>query len=236
MMDELCMEGIFELNIKKVKFAIENGATKYKNNSSLYFAVQRKNFEIVKCLVENGADVNQHDDIAFRSAAKYGTYEIAHYLHEKGANVYNYKIVEGIRDTDLNQIKDAIKKGGNIDLDNGDLTIEALYSGNLKIFKFIFKRIKKHYCGNGHIEILPIAAGPRKSLIIVKILLKNNANIYGNDHKAIRESFIHRNIKISKYLLKYGANIYVDIRFCENKATTSKRLLSRKKGIKLLIK
>ena len=46
-----------------------------------------EHFQIVKYLVENGANINADDDFALRYAASNGSLHIVHYLVENGANI-----------------------------------------------------------------------------------------------------------------------------------------------------
>jgi ankyrin repeat protein len=51
-------------------------------------AAKQGNLEVIKFLIENGANINIYDDLAFRVAAKNGHFEIIKFLVEKGANIH----------------------------------------------------------------------------------------------------------------------------------------------------
>ncbi len=70
-------------NLELVKYLIENGANvNADENEALRRAAEKGNLEILKYLVENGANIS---DLALIRAAIYGQLEIVKYLVENGA-------------------------------------------------------------------------------------------------------------------------------------------------------
>jgi hypothetical protein len=80
---EACKEG----NLKKVKKLIGKTDASVKGEA-LEYAVKYRHLEIVKSLIEAGADVHVLDDMPLRRAAASGYIEIIKYLIENGANIH----------------------------------------------------------------------------------------------------------------------------------------------------
>ena len=59
-------------------------------NVMLYWAAGNGQLDIIKCLVENGADIHAWEDYALRCACSYGQLDMVKYLIEKGANIHAY--------------------------------------------------------------------------------------------------------------------------------------------------
>jgi len=74
--------------IEIVKYLVEKGADVHVNNDeALKFASFKGRLEVVKYLVENGADVHIYD-YALRYASIKGHFEIVRYLVENGADIH----------------------------------------------------------------------------------------------------------------------------------------------------
>ena len=87
-------------DIEKIKELIKEGTNLNIFADSmppLYHAVNNGNLEIVKLLVENGADVNVKNVVGqtpLHEAARCGYFEIVKYLIDKGADINAYDCVE----------------------------------------------------------------------------------------------------------------------------------------------
>jgi ankyrin repeat protein len=83
--------------------------------------------EVVKILVEYGANIHAHDDLAFRYSSRNGNIETVEYLIEKGSNIHadgDYAVKKSSKYGHIEVVKFLI----NSDLD---------YFVNNKIAKFI---------------------------------------------------------------------------------------------------
>jgi hypothetical protein len=74
--------------LEVVKYLVENGADIHANNGyALKYASQHGYLEVVKFLVENGADIHVGNDCALRCAS-FGRLDIVKYLVEHGADIH----------------------------------------------------------------------------------------------------------------------------------------------------
>jgi len=71
-------------HIEIVKYLVENGADIHAyNDEALQLSTKKGHIGVVKFLVENGANIHVNDDIALRWSAENGHTEIVEYLKEK---------------------------------------------------------------------------------------------------------------------------------------------------------
>jgi len=76
-------------HLEIVKYVIEKGADIHaENDSALCRASYHDHLEIVKLLIEKGADIHAGHEYALRKAFRYGHLEIVKLLIEKGADIY----------------------------------------------------------------------------------------------------------------------------------------------------
>ena len=76
--------------LEVVKYLVEQGANVSTNNDySLRMASRYGHLEVVKYLVDQGANVHARNDDALRWASRYGHLKIVKCLVEQGASIYN---------------------------------------------------------------------------------------------------------------------------------------------------
>lgn len=79
-------------HLEIVKYLIEKGANiQANNNLALRMAVMNKHLDIVKYLIENGADIHINNEYILRKATELNHLEMIKYLIENGANWYLIK-------------------------------------------------------------------------------------------------------------------------------------------------
>jgi len=84
-----CLKAAAEIgDLELVKLLIEQGAdVKANNNYALRYASENGHLEVVKLLIEHGADVKAYDNYAIRHASAKGHLEVVKVLIEHGADV-----------------------------------------------------------------------------------------------------------------------------------------------------
>ncbi|AGF84863.1 repeat protein [Moumouvirus goulette] len=75
-------------HLEVVKYLVENGANIHGFSNPLKNASEEGHLEVVKYLVEHQSDMYLYYDYALRSASKEGHLEIVKYLVENGANIH----------------------------------------------------------------------------------------------------------------------------------------------------
>jgi len=88
---ELLKQDKFEGLVILVEVLKETDFELKDKNKALFWFSRRGNLEIVKCLVENGANVNAGDDYALYEAASCGHLEVVKYLVSKGSNIRSHR-------------------------------------------------------------------------------------------------------------------------------------------------
>ena len=77
------------INVDVVRELVEEGADIHvRNDAALCFAALYGYLDIIKYFVEEGADIHAHDDLALRWAALQGHLDVVKYLVEQGADIH----------------------------------------------------------------------------------------------------------------------------------------------------
>jgi ankyrin repeat protein len=130
-------------NIEVVKHLVELGADIHSDdNSVLRYSVYNNHLEVVKYLVEQGADIHAGNNISLRVSAYKGYLEIVKYLVEQGANK-----------TELNN---EIKQQLTEDYINHILKLYYMYKSNNKLFDINLINLVYDYLDYKIINILEL--------------------------------------------------------------------------------
>lgn len=243
-------------DLKELKSILKSGIDinkKYKDRNdetALIVASKKGNLEIVKCLIENRADVNAEDNdgwTALMYALNIGRIDIAEYLIEKGAKI-NAQNVNGATALLIassyghsETVKYLLEKGADINIPNKSKStalIEASSNRDLGIVKLLLSEIekrKKDYLNaqdNYGFSAL-MYASYNLHLEIVKLLIENGAKVNeknNGDWTALMYALdISNNLKIEKPLSESEEDIIAN----NNGYTTSKWYLF-KRSVKLV--
>ena len=185
----------------------------------LHDVIQYDYPELIKYLVENGADVNvrnKNNESILLRAARSGYFEIVKYLlDERGMNINER--------TDSNKtILCLAAESGNLDLvkylmdekkmriKRGNDLCAAARSGNLELVKYLVRKGANINSEDDNGNSILCAAAAYRNIEIVRYLVNNGANINSTDmygstalHKAVRDG----DLKLVTYLIKNGANV-----------------------------
>lgn len=176
---------------KSVQLLLSLGADVKKQDSQkrtvLHYAVQSKNYEIVKTLLDKGADINAQDENGaspLHSAAYYNALEIAKLL---------------------------IKKGGNVQLKHRIYDVPLLHAmefGNVEVARLFLPITKLNMLKIQGVKVMFLAANASNiSLLPALIKRGGNINITGDDGQTpLHSSVRFADAKTVKTLLKYGAD------------------------------
>lgn len=152
---------ICKLSIDKSRFGVRG------NNIALTNAALMGHLDIVKYLIEHGANIHAHNDRAIQLASNYGKLDVVKYLVEHGANVCvndNYAVKWAAHSGHLSVVQYLVEHGADIHANqnyairfaakHGDINmVKYLVSVQSKIpagYNYAAKMAKKH----GHSEVL----------------------------------------------------------------------------------
>jgi ankyrin repeat protein len=198
----------------------------------LIWAVNAKNFEIIKVLITNGADVNGKNVVgstALIYSTRVGDPEIVKYLVDKGAkvNIKDSLLVSPLMNTvsveneteevsakELEIVKFLIEKGANINELNKDgesVLVYAIMQGNFELVKFLVEKGADIHLKNVNETSIFMNAAYFHNLEIVKYLVDKGANIKdkdGNGATALMYTIIGGgNLPLVKYLVEIGVDV-----------------------------
>jgi len=101
---------------------------------------KKGNLDIVKYLVENGADIHAYDDYALKWSARNGHLDVVKYLLEKGANIHadnDSVLIDSAYYGRLDVVKYLLEKGANIDV----IDIDEIEDEDIK--KYLIRKRKE---------------------------------------------------------------------------------------------
>ena len=102
------------------------------------------NLDIIKYLVENGANIHTEKNYLLKAAAENGYLEIVKFLVEKGANIHagdDYVLKSAAYNGHLEMVKYFVEKGANIHAHNDEALKWAAEKGHLEVVKYLNSKI-----------------------------------------------------------------------------------------------
>jgi len=172
----------------------------YKNyNKSIHYAAIEGHLEVVKYLLENGANINAIGNLDYQSihcAALEGHLEVVKYLLENGADI-NAKNSDGYQpihcavfEGHLEVVKYLLENGADINAkDNVGKTplYHAVYDCNMECIKYlILQGADVNISTEDNISPLHIAIKKNTDLEIIQLLVEAGANINKKDNNRTR--------------------------------------------------
>ena len=96
-------------HLDMVKFLVQNGADIHMlDDYALLFAAENGHLDVVKFLVQNGANIQSRSDRALRFAAQNGQLDVIEFLVKNGADIHDNDD-EALREASENGHKDVVK-------------------------------------------------------------------------------------------------------------------------------
>lgn len=177
----------------------------YHDDYALFKSIKENQIEIVKFLIEKGADINSRDISAFNWACINGYFEIAKLLIEKGVDIHRREDEVFRFSCECGQVNIAkllIDNGANIHSQNDYALFYSCENDHIETVKFLIKNgANVHSLNDRELKALY----ENGSVKMIKILIKNGANCDIID-KYLLKTFIHKNIEIVKLLIEKYPN------------------------------
>lgn len=198
-------------NIEWFRWAIRNNylqIAKYlKKKGFCYFddmqlgrAAENGHLDIVRFLVENGADIHIYDETPLKLATEAGHLNIVKYLAEHGANIHvgnNDILTIASKEEHLDIVKYLVENGVEI---NHLSLLFSVSRNRLDMFKYF---VKKGANINDKCNELLFLAAERGNLEIIKCLAEKGAFIRVNERVFVR-AIEHGHLDILQYLVGLG--------------------------------
>ena len=187
-------------------------------------ASENGSLDVVKFLVELGADIHALDDYAVRCASENGHLDVVKFLVEKGTNIhslddYTLRYASGMGHLEL--VKYLVSIGADIHAQNDYAVRQASIKGHLQVVKFLVTCganihadndcAIRHTAENGHLEV-------------VKFLVTSGADVNAENDYALLEALKQKNMEMIKFLVSSGANIHAVNDFALHEAMKQKNM------------
>ena len=192
--------------VNTFEYLISCGASIHVNNYALRYSALYGHLDIVKYLIDNGANLHDENDCALRFSAEHGHLSIVKYLIENGADIHandDYALKLSAQCGYLNVVEYLIENGANIHAGNDYPLRWSAYDGHLDVVKYLMEKGADIHAANDFALLLSASRG---HLHIVKYLIENGANLHA-DNLLLRTTARNGHLHIVKYLIGNGADI-----------------------------
>ena len=116
------------------------------NNDALFEAARMGDLDLVKQMHQNGVDLNEFNDFAFRQAAMHGQLEVVKYLLANGANIEaasHSAIFAATQNGHLPVVVLLHQQGASLRLNYGNLFMGALANNHLDVATYLAGALQK---------------------------------------------------------------------------------------------
>lgn len=187
----------------------------------LYYAIIDDNLEVVKFLIEKGAELIVNEEYSIHCAAMYGSLKILKYFFDQGYFQLDESdgmcedcLTYAIKHDQLSIIKYLIGEDVSVDSLDDDEIMHLFYyafePGSLDIAQYLVRNLNGVNLRSEGGESLLHYAAMYGSSDIVEYLVQNGANVNLPDHDGkspLYYAATSGNLDIVKYLLENGANV-----------------------------
>ncbi|KAJ7759531.1 ankyrin repeat-containing domain protein [Mycena metata] len=201
----------------------ETEGTAAANVNDLFVASQNGHLDVVKFLIEHGADVNAENEDGCTSlylASRNGRLEVVKFLIEHGANI-NASDNDGYTSLSiasanghLDVVKFLIEHGADINAKDQDGHLTSLYvasaNGHLDVVKFLIEHGANIGASNKDGWTSLYLASTYGRLKVVKFLIEHGADINASDKGGYTSLYVasaNGHLEVVKFLIEHGADI-----------------------------
>ena len=214
-------------DVEKVKqLILQNNNTIHSKNlygdTILLWAYREGHLELVRLILEKGADINYQNDVTGETAlihsSKAGHFEIAQMLVKNGSNTQakdntgEDAVLWGCTKGHLDIVKMLMTNNTSPDSkEKNDCLISASHSRNKELIDFLINNYNVNINAiDEHGETALMVATMTGNNEIMRILIDNGANVNINDKRgrnALMLSVQTGNLELAEFLIKNGADV-----------------------------
>jgi ankyrin repeat protein len=192
-------------HLEVIRFLVEHGADVRANNSDATInAAKNGNLELVKFLVESGADVTAKDNRALYEASRNGYLEIVKFLVENGADVTANDNL-----TIIAALRDNHFEIVKFLVEHGAKSSYAIRRaaelGLIELVKFLVEHGYHVTNGDGALT----SASKNGHLEVVKFLVEHGADVTNPETFALVDASNNSHLEVVKFLVEHGADVTV---------------------------
>ena len=133
-----------------------------------------------------------------------GNPKVQYEVFKTSGNDKNNLLDEASRKGELTLVKEALKRGANISVENDYALIWASANGHLEVVKYLIEHGANISAQNDEALIWASEDG---HLEVVKYLVEHGANISARNDLALRLATRGGHLEVVKYLVEHGANV-----------------------------
>ena len=189
-----------------IKFILSNFDIDIRILNGLLIEFSKKGkLNLVRFVLDRGADIHFDNDWALRLASKNGHLETVGLLLNSGANIhanYNEAFRWAIQKGHFETVELLLDRGANINADNNGALSWASKYGDLETVQFLLDK-----GADINVDALYMASKNRH-LEIVKLLIDRGVDIHAFDNYALRLASLYGYNEIVKLIIDRGANIH----------------------------
>lgn len=212
---ELCRS----INVKELEHLLKNNNYSNKKiNEAFKRSVEINRLDLVKVLIDYGADVNYQHNIPFYSCAQEGYIEIMTLLIDKGVNIHTddgYALITAAENGQLEVVKLLLENGMDLNYNGGEVFESALCNNQFEILDYLIDNgfnidILNSYVYHNLLDKLPVSKNiclEYNSVYIsikkLSVYMNKYINLLPYDIKIYRIQYLHKVITIQRYVLQW---------------------------------
>lgn len=190
---------------KSVEYLLQKGADIHlHDNIAILWACRNNHIETVKFLLDHGASIHNNNTLSIICIQ--GSTELVKLLLTTNCHVNNtsYALSRACEYGHFEIAKLLLENGADIHYEDDTALYRASIYGNVNIVKLLLD-----YKANIHAQndIALRRASELEHTEVVKLLLENGANIHAENDYALKSAFDNCNSEMVKLLIQYGANM-----------------------------
>ncbi|KAJ3300680.1 hypothetical protein HK104_007581 [Borealophlyctis nickersoniae] len=181
----------------------------HHNNYALRTAVTCGHVELVRLLMDHGANLDVLGTEALRTSAMYGRLEMVRLLLEKGVDARNNgrALSDAARNGHAEVVQMLLENGADVHADQEGPLMYATGKGYHKVVRIVLEHgADVHYRRDEPL----ISAAYSGYAEVIQLLLAYGADIHARGDGALRTAAVHLHLEAVRVLLERGGDIHAD--------------------------